>query len=1019
MPYPPLIDDALMFPAPPVVAIVAACPHGVNTCALTALSLDGHPSAPTHFDAPAGAPLDSAAGGRYVLAPLAEQFPICWTLDGHENVRRLRLELYRHGDAVAFWSKTLDYGEGAPAAEGSTNFNGDLHDNVHLASLPVSQVAVGAPGGGDFPMQVLTAEHAPYKLVMRIQEVQPNTRVTCAARWIYLDVIVHGITLTLENDGWIPPAGAAAAYADVRYRRLTVDTVNAVAAQLQGRDLGVDAQANVNVPLEMNVFSRTSNDFYSNALFTAKKLRFRDGPTLPLSATVRLRLSNGAAAAVQACASALGNLRLLWDWESGVRPVHPNPTAQAFIADALAYKTTEWPGARSNCHIDHGGKRGVGGGGPHPHFMALHPGTLVAPADAIAGINNRPWATSSGLVADSANVNGGKAGVLFLPSRIAGDTYRLRVYLGYPALAAFDVATDDDLLTAAGNSVCVRSAATLTVRHRIDVIRQWRKNAQADDALLDWRQVQAYLSAACIDLRPPAGTQNIVALDYQNAVNAGLANLGPALEIALGPAINQPNGEHGINFVDYAAFRAGVGVHAIALAGALAGQVFATDNAFRLAQIHHLNLQRPNGYYGTDLIFPTRADLPGTADQRRDVLLAGLGITSEQTYKDKCREWGGTIIAELCSQHARARSQDMAGIHFYHFDFADQWHQQNMVAEAVTTITNFAVCPGCGVATATVIEDQDHRVCNNIVNNNVCGCRLDESAMVVSYAPFRYMNGVLDPWAKANLNFKERAKIRAGGLCRTSAALVIAHEIGHQLGMPHAKSTTLNPSAGGISPLQHDAGDSACIMSYNFTNALNLHFCGICSLRLAGWSLGRSDINDLDNLLHDQWTVALSNHSAFNKALAPAPAAAWVTPDPVGCMTCNRPFGGLTRAHHCRLCGNVFCADHSNHTRPVRNPLKANQVSEEKVCAGCHFQGGVIAPVPGARWVPDEMKNQCAHQGCNVVFSSANRKHHCRSCGKIYCSVHVQHRQQVRNALTAEGPVSLQRVCDGCDARYG
>ncbi|KAH9503925.1 Myotubularin- protein 3 [Bulinus truncatus] len=34
-------------------------------------------------------------------------------------------------------------------------------------------------------------------------------------------------------------------------------------------------------------------------------------------------------------------------------------------------------------------------------------------------------------------------------------------------------------------------------------------------------------------------------------------------------------------------------------------------------------------------------------------------------------------------------------------------------------------------------------------------------------------------------------------------------------------------------------------------------------------------------------------------------------------------------------------------------------------------------------WVPDDAVTHCADCGC--LFWAANRKHHCRSCGKIFC----------------------------------
>jgi len=53
------------------------------------------------------------------------------------------------------------------------------------------------------------------------------------------------------------------------------------------------------------------------------------------------------------------------------------------------------------------------------------------------------------------------------------------------------------------------------------------------------------------------------------------------------------------------------------------------------------------------------------------------------------------------------------------------------------------------------------------------------------------------------------------------------HEIGHHLFMPHA------PNAGGFVADRHDDADANCMMSYNRPR---LAFCGLCQLRLRGWS---------------------------------------------------------------------------------------------------------------------------------------------------------------------------------------
>lgn len=37
-------------------------------------------------------------------------------------------------------------------------------------------------------------------------------------------------------------------------------------------------------------------------------------------------------------------------------------------------------------------------------------------------------------------------------------------------------------------------------------------------------------------------------------------------------------------------------------------------------------------------------------------------------------------------------------------------------------------------------------------------------------------------------------------------------------------------------------------------------------------------------------------------------------------------------------------------------------------------------------WYPDDMTTHCSNALCSSQFGLINRKHHCRKCGKIFCS---------------------------------
>mmetsp|Transcript_72389 Transcript_72389/g.100570 ORF Transcript_72389/g.100570 Transcript_72389/m.100570 type:complete len:264 (-) Transcript_72389:8-799(-) len=46
----------------------------------------------------------------------------------------------------------------------------------------------------------------------------------------------------------------------------------------------------------------------------------------------------------------------------------------------------------------------------------------------------------------------------------------------------------------------------------------------------------------------------------------------------------------------------------------------------------------------------------------------------------------------------------------------------------------------------------------------------------------------------------------------------------------------------------------------------------------------------------------------------------------------------------------------------------------------------VTTTVPRYNWVPDSQRKRCSNKSCNSKFTTANRRHHCRFCGDIFCS---------------------------------
>lgn len=63
-------------------------------------------------------------------------------------------------------------------------------------------------------------------------------------------------------------------------------------------------------------------------------------------------------------------------------------------------------------------------------------------------------------------------------------------------------------------------------------------------------------------------------------------------------------------------------------------------------------------------------------------------------------------------------------------------------------------------------------------------------------------------------------------------------------------------------------------------------------------------------------------------------------------------------------------------------------------------------------WKPDESALMCSEPGCSVVFGLKDRKHHCRLCGDIVCSLHHGLQLRLRNS-SDPGATALSPAAGG------
>ena len=152
------------------------------------------------------------------------------------------------------------------------------------------------------------------------------------------------------------------------------------------------------------------------------------------------------------------------------------------------------------------------------------------------------------------------------------------------------------------------------------------------------------------------------------------------------------------------------------------------------------------------------------------------------------------------------------------------------------------------------------------------------------------------------------------------------------------------------------------------------------------------------------------------------------------CFVCNEEFSLLVRKHHCRHCGEVICSSCSSSRSAIAGLGSSRAV---RVCDRCVQKRGaspgapavVIANSPARLlsraaaasgipmataspscrsplWQPNRASKSCS--GCEALFTFVRRRHHCRSCGLLFCNPCSSKRVDI------EGYPGLQRVCDAC-----
>ncbi|SAL96789.1 hypothetical protein [Absidia glauca] len=78
----------------------------------------------------------------------------------------------------------------------------------------------------------------------------------------------------------------------------------------------------------------------------------------------------------------------------------------------------------------------------------------------------------------------------------------------------------------------------------------------------------------------------------------------------------------------------------------------------------------------------------------------------------------------------------------------------------------------------------------------------------------------------------------------------------------------------------------------------------------------------------------------------------------------------------------------------------------------------VTGPPTKFHWKYDEDVAYCAYSGCSKWFGLFTRRHHCRKCGDIFCSLHCSNYLRLNQDSEFHPQGFLSRGCDDCADKW-
>jgi hypothetical protein len=416
-----------------------------------------------HDDIPAEAP------NRWHFAPKEETTKIRWELKGRlastpaalANPIELKLELFTRKAPQPLWTKIIKWEAGECLLRGETEFNGllgeDLFKSAAGRTKRTSDVTIKFPAKDIFRDGVLTVDHSPYKLKLSI--VDGGELRLLVAKWIYIDVLVDSLEMNWGEIAMLPkrtditdPTNLKKVAGHKKDPNIATDKdikgyEEIILEELKTAKPKPTKDFVHEVKLTSNLFAfqkkRETNEesFEFHTDFLSHKALWGNGARIPLVVKAYIKKSV-AGEKTDKVPEALGKSKILWDWnEKKVdrwKEALSNgkaPKTESFLDEGYQQNNDAKPVALSNCPKEFGGKRGDDS--KEANIFPEQASGGVFPF-AVKDCTVRKWASLSSFGKDDKR---SESGVIFQPSRMAGDAYMIKAYLHFER----DTDSEDDI----------------------------------------------------------------------------------------------------------------------------------------------------------------------------------------------------------------------------------------------------------------------------------------------------------------------------------------------------------------------------------------------------------------------------------------------------------------------------------------------------------------------------------------------------------------------------------------------